>query len=158
MLAKNNLTIKIILSISILSLISAYVIEYLLGFKPCNLCLISRYPYIIAIIFILFNLLIYDLKKYNFLFLLILFFFASIISVYHVGIENNIFEEGLLCDVGRIESTNTTDLLKSLKDMPISCKEVTFKIFGLSLATFNTLLNFFLVSILIYKLKHYGKN
>ena len=155
-LSRKNLYI-VVLGYSILAIIFALYLEYYLNYQPCKLCLYQRVPFILAIFisFIGFN---FPKKDEVLILLITTFAVGMIISGYHFGIENNIFEEGLLCDVGRIESTNTTDLLKSLKDMPISCKEVTFKIFGLSLATFNTLLNFFLVSILIYKLKHYGKN
>ena len=66
--------------------------------------------------------------------------FFSIISIafYHFGIEQGFIKESLVCDLN-YESNNLSKeaLLNQLKEMPISCKDVTFKIFGLSLATFN---------------------
>ena len=47
--------LKIILFISLFSIISAYFIEYILGHQPCSLCLIERIPYGLSIILIIFN-------------------------------------------------------------------------------------------------------
>ena len=67
-----------------------------------------------------------------------------------MGIEQGVFSESLLCELGlNTNIQNPEDLLKSLKKTPISCKDVTFKIFGLSLATFNAFLSFVISYILI---------
>ena len=49
---KKKIEINIILFSSIFALIGAFFIEYILGHKPCNLCLFERIPYILAIILI----------------------------------------------------------------------------------------------------------
>ena len=65
--------------------------------------------------------------------------------MYHVGIEQGIFSESLLCELGGGNKVqNTDELLKTLENTPISCKEVTFTIFGLSLAIY------FIVIIILY--------
>ena len=82
--------------------------------------------------------------------ILLLFIFGSVTSIYHVGIEQGVFSESLLCELGlntNIQDTN--DLLKSLEKTPISCKDVTFRIFGLSLATFNAFLSIVISYILL---------
>ena len=82
----------------------------------------------------------------------LLFTFGAIVSVYHVGIEQGIFSESLLCELGiNNKVQNTEELLKTLENTPISCKEVTFTIFGLSLATFNAVLSI-LISYILLKL------
>ena len=79
-----------------------------------------------------------------------MFVFGSIISIYHVGIENGILSETFLCDLGINNNIlNPDELLKTLEKAPISCKDVTFKIFGLSLATFNTVLSIVISYILL---------
>ena len=49
MLNNNKLILNSVLAFSILSLTIAYFIQYILGHKPCNLCLIERIPYIASI-------------------------------------------------------------------------------------------------------------
>ena len=47
-----NLLLKLIFLISIVALASAFFIEYKLGHQPCNLCILERFPYFLAIIVI----------------------------------------------------------------------------------------------------------
>ena len=75
---------------------------------------------------------------------------GAIVSVYHVGIEQGIFNESLLCELGiNNKIDNTEDLLKTLENTPVSCKDVTFTIFGVSLATFNAVLSIVISYILL---------
>jgi disulfide bond formation protein DsbB len=84
--------------------------------------------------------------------ILLFFIFGSIISIYHLGIEQGIFSESLLCELGLNNNIqNPDELLKTLKKTPVSCKDVTFKIFGLSLATFNAVLSI-VISCILFKL------
>jgi len=67
------------------------------------------------------------------------------ISFYHVGIEQSLFNELGTCK-DSLNSGNTKDLLKELNRKGIiSCKEVGFKIFGLSLASINFIANMGLI-------------
>ena len=53
----------------------------------------------------------------------LLFIFGAVTSIYHVGIEQDIFSESLLCELGisgNIE--NSAELLKNLEKTPISCR------------------------------------
>ena len=156
---KNKFTLNIILLFSIFALITAYFIQYILGHEPCNLCLIERIPYFAAVILIS---LIFILNKYEKFFSLIVglfFIFGSIISFYHFGIEQGVFSESLVCDLGNYNTASSTqDLLKQLEKKTVSCKDVTFKILGFSLATFNTVFSFILSVIMIKNIKNYGKN
>jgi len=156
---KNKFTLNIILIFSIFALISAYFIQYILGHEPCNLCLIERVPYFAAVIFIS---LIFIFNKYEKLFSLIVglfFVFGSIISFYHFGIEQGFFSESLVCDLADNNTTiSTQDLLKQLEKKTVSCKDVTFEILGVSLATFNTIFSFALSVIMIKIFRNYGKN
>ena len=155
----NKLLLNGILTFSILSLSIAYFIQYVLGHKPCNLCIIERVPYIAAIILIS---LIFILNKYQKIIsslILIFFIFGAVVSFYHFGIEQGFFSESLVCDLGNSQPLNKEDLLNQLKKTEIvSCKDVTFRFLGLSLATINTVISLILSGIIIRVIKNYGKN
>ena len=155
----NKLLLNGILAFSILSLSIAYFIQYVLGHKPCNLCIFERIPYIAAIILIS---LIFILNKYQKIIsslILIFFFFGAVVSFYHFGIEQGFFNESLVCDLGNSQPLNKEELLNQLKRTEIiSCKDVTFRFIGLSLATINTIISFILSGIMIKVIKNYGKN
>ena len=159
MILNNKLLLNGILAFSILSLSIAYFIQYVLGHKPCNLCIIERIPYIAAIILIS---LIFILNKYQKIIsslILIFFFFGAVVSFYHFGIEQGFFNESLVCDLGNSQPLNKEELLNQLKRTEIiSCKDVTFRFIGLSLATINTIISFILSGIMIKVIKNYGKN
>ena len=156
---KYQWSLKLILFFSIFALISAYFIQYILGHQPCNLCLIERVPYISAVIIIL---LCFNLKKFekiSLIFLSIIFFLATMISFYHFGIEQGFIKESLVCDLDVREKTlNPEELLKKLKEKTVSCKDVTFKIFGLSLATINIIISLILSIITMKHFINYEKN
>ena len=155
----NKLLLNGILVFSILSLSIAYFIQYVLGHKPCNLCIIERIPYIAAIILIS---LIFILNRYQKIIsslILIFFIFGSVVSFYHFGIEQGFFSESLVCDLGNSQPINKEELLNQLKKAEIvSCKDVTFRFLGLSLATINTIISIILSGIMIKVIKNYGKN
>ena len=147
---------KIILNslifLSFIALSFAYFVEFVLGHEPCNLCKIERIPYIGSIILISFLIFTNKWEKIILSIILLLFIFGSVTSIYHVGIEQDFFSESLLCELGLNNNIqNSDDLLKSLEKTPISCKDVTFRIFGLSLATFNAFLSI-VISYIILKL------
>ena len=159
MILHNKLILNGILVFSILSLSIAYFIQYVLGHKPCNLCIIERIPYIAAIILIS---LIFILNRYQKIIsslILIFFIFGAVVSFYHFGIEQGFFSESLVCDLGNSQPLNKEDLLNQLKKTEIvSCKDVTFRFLGLSLATINTVISLILSGIMIKVIKNYGKN
>ncbi len=159
MILNNKLLLNGILAFSIFSLSIAYFIQYVLGHKPCNLCIIERIPYIAAIILIS---LIFILNRYQKIIsslILIFFIFGAVVSFYHFGIEQGFFSESLVCDLGDNQPLNKEDLLNQLKKTEIvSCKDVTFRFLGLSLATINTIISLILSGIIIKVIKNYGKN
>ena len=155
----NKLLLNGILAFSILSLSIAYFIQYVLGHKPCNLCIIERIPYIAGIILIS---LIFILNKYQKIIsslILIFFIFGAVVSFYHFGIEQGFYSESLICQLTNSEALNKEELLNQLKKAEVvSCKDVTFRFFGLSLATINTIISIILSGIMIRIIKNYGKN
>ena len=136
--------------ISFVALVSAYFIEYILGHQPCNLCLYERIPYFLAILIVLINYKYDKLEKYIILSLAIIFFIATILSLYHLGIEQGFIQESLLCDLEKgANILDKDEILKQLQQKNISCKDVTFKIFGLSLTSYNIIISILLTITLI---------
>ena len=156
---KNKTTLNIIFYISIVILCSAYFIEYILEYKPCNLCLIERLPYFLAIIIIFLGLSLNRFEKFIFISLGLIFASATILSLYHVGIEQGFFKESLVCiSNNEIDNLSKEDLLKEFQKTVISCKDVEFTLFGLSLATINVIISLIL-SVITFKLfLNYEKN
>ena len=156
---KNKDISILILLFSIFALIAAYFIQYILGHEPCNLCLIERIPYILTIIIISLSFVFKKYEKYFLILLSLVFIIATIVSFYHFGIEQGFIKESLVCDLSNKNSILTTEeLLKELTKKTISCKEVTFKILGLSLATINTIISLILSIIVINKILNFENN
>ena len=156
---KNKTIFNLILLFSIFALFAAYFVQYILGHQPCNLCLIERIPYILAIII---TTLSFVFKRYEKIYLILfslIFVSATLISFYHVGIEQGFIKESLVCDLSaQSNSLTTEDLLKELKEKTISCKDVTFKIIGLSLASINIIISLILSVITLKLFLNYEKN
>ena len=147
----------IILIISMISIISALYIEYILQYEPCKLCIYQRLPYIAAIFisFIGFN---YSSNDKILIILIMIFVLSAIISGYHFGIENNLFDGLSACVNDSLDISNKSKLLESLnQSMPVNCKDATFKILGISLAAINTILSILIVVFSIRTLV-YEKN
>ena len=152
------LLIKIII-FCMLALLFAYFVEYVLKHKPCDLCLIERIPYVATIILALIVLIFNKYEKIILIIVGLFFIFGTFISFYHFGIEQGFFNESLVCDLREMNKTiSAKDLLKELNTKSISCKEVTFRVFGFSLATFNTVISFVISAIVLRKGFNYGKN
>ena len=155
----NNIFLIIIFAVISLAIISALIIQYWLGHEPCKLCLYQRIPYFLAILLII---KIFFFKKYEKITLLILsliFVVSAVLAFYHFGIEQGLFNESLACttqDLSKILSKE--QLMEQLKQNTVSCKDVSFKILGLSLAAINTIFSLFLSVIFIKLFLNYGKN
>ena len=145
--------------ISLFTLISAYFIEYVLGHQPCNLCLIERIPYMGALIIIIINYKFNHLEKYLILLLVFIFLTGTVISLYHLGIEQGFITESLVCDLKKSSKIlSKEEILLQLQQKIVSCKDVTFKIFGFSLTTLNIIITL-LITIVFTKIYFsYDKN
>ena len=156
---KAEFYLKIIFLFSLIALISAYFIEYVLGYQPCNLCLIERIPYGLSIILITTIFIFKKSEKFIVLLLIITFIFSLSISVYHYGIEKGFFQESSVCKVKDFtENITKEDLIKQLNERIISCKDVTFRIFGLSLTSINIIISLLFIITLSKVFTIYEKN
>ena len=156
---KNKTILNLILLFSIFALIAAYFIQYVLKHQPCNLCLIERIPYIFSIIVTSICLFLKKFEKLSLIILSLIFFSATLLAFYHFGIEQEFIKESVVCDLD-VTSTDLSKetVLNQLKVMPMSCKDVTFKILGLSLATFNIFISLVLGGIAVKLFLNHEKN
>ena len=156
---KKKIELNIILSLSIFALIAAFFIEYILDHKPCNLCLLERVPYILVIVLVVLVTIFEKFERSIFFLLSLIFLSATILSFYHFGIEQGFIKESIVCNLNQ-ETSNLSkeDLLKELNTNIISCKDVSFRIFGLSLATINTFISLILSIITLKIFLNYEKS
>ena len=153
-----NTYLKIIFFISLISILSALFIEHVLGHQPCNLCLMQRIPYGLSIILIFLNYFLKKDQKFVVMLLALIFSFSFIISFYHFGIEQGFFEESAVCGLNNTtEIISKEEILKQLQTKTVNCKDVTFRIFGFSLTTFNMFISLILVFLLVKIFRNYEK-
>ena len=154
-----TVTLKLIFLISFLALASAFFIEYVLGHQPCNLCILERIPYLLALIIIVLNYKFIQFERYFILLLILIFLAATILSLYHLGIEQGFIEESLVCDLKKgSDLLSKESILKQLQEKNISCKDVTFKIIGLSLTSYNIIISLLITIGCLKVYLNYDKN
>ena len=158
----NQINKKILFSILIFILFTlffAFIIEYGLGHKPCNLCLYERIPYFLSVLLIAKLFLTKGLEKITLLILSIVFVLSSVLAFYHFGIEQGFFKESLVCATESLsENLTKQELLQQLKQNSINCKDVSFRILGLSLAAINTIFSLILSFVFIKLFMNCKKN
>ena len=155
----NNIFLIVILAIISFAIISALIVQYWLGHEPCRLCLYERIPYFLSMLLIT---KIFFIKKYERITLLILFLVfmsSTVLAFYHFGIEQGFFSESLACTTGDLSKTlSKEELLQQLKQNSIGCKNVSFRILGLSLAAINTIFSLVLSVIFLRLFMNYEKD
>jgi disulfide bond formation protein DsbB len=114
------------------------------------LCIYERYPYYLILLLSALFFLKNNWKSQ----LMVLIILTSIVSFflagYHVGIENGLINELSSCKTEVSKNMSKDILLKELQSkLAPSCKDVDFKLFGLSLASINMIMSLIL-TILYY--------
>ena len=156
---ENNLILIVILFFVSLVLISAFIIDYGLNHQPCKLCLYERIPYILSILLIIKILFVKKYEKITLFILFLIFIASTVLAFYHFGIEQGFFSESFVCKAGDLtETLSKEQLLEQLNKNSISCKDVSFRVLGLSLATINTILSIMLSVIFLKLFLNYAKN
>jgi len=153
---------KILFSILVftsLVLVSAFIIEHQLDHKPCKLCLYERIPYFLSMPLIIKILFTKKYERVTLLILFLIFISGAALAFYHFGIEQGFFSESLACTTGDLSKTlSKEELLEQLKQSGTSCKDVSFRILGLSLAAINTIFSLVLSVIFVKLFMNYEKN
>ena len=155
----NNILLIFLLFVISASLTAAFIIQYALGHQPCKLCIYERIPYILSI-FLIIELIFFKKNEKTTLSLLsLIFIISTILAFYHFGIEQGFFTESFVCESASFSETLTKDqLLEQLKQHAISCKDVSFKVLGFSLASINVIFSLALSVIFVRLFLNYGKN
>ena len=156
----NNVLLIFILAIISLTIISALIIQYWLDHEPCKLCIYERIPYFLSILLLIKILLFKKYEKITLFILFLIFTASAVLAFYHFGIEQGFFNESFVCKAGDLSGTLSKEqLLEQLnKYNIISCKDVSFRVLGLSLATINTILSIILSVIFLKLYLNYAKN
>ena len=156
---KNNTILIIIFFIILLSIISTLIIEHVLDHQPCNLCLYERIPYFVSALLLIYIFLFKKYERITFLILFLIFALSFLLAFYHFGIEQGFFSESFVCNVeNQSEILSKEELLKELNQKVVSCKEVTFRFLGLSLANINAILSVVLSIIFLKLFFNYGSS
>jgi len=157
----NNKTNKYFLYIILINIFIISVtlfIEYSLKIKPCILCLYERYPYYLILLFCSLFFLNNNWKNQLIILIILTSIGSFFLAGYHAGIEYGLINELLSCKVSANNIFSKDILLKELETrLASSCKEVNFKLFGISLASINTIISLIL-TILYYKIFSWIKN
>ena len=155
----NNVLLIFILAIISLTIISALIIQYWLGHEPCKLCIYERIPYFLSILLLIKILLFKKYEKITLFILFLIFIASAVLAFYHFGIEQGFFSESFVCKAGDLSGTLSKEqLLEQLNKYNISCKDVSIRVLGLSLATINTILSIILSVIFLKLFLNYAKN
>jgi disulfide bond formation protein DsbB len=156
-----NLTFKILGIGSMFVLSSALVIDYVLGFMPCHLCIYQRIPYVI---FCVLSLAWFKYSKQEkilraiFLCCVINAIFSVLLSGYHTGVERHVFGamEGCKSELSFDKINSVEDLEAQLELIPTAdCRKPAFKILFLSLAEINLIISLMVLVFILYKGKIY---
>ena len=155
----NNIFLIVVLVIISFTIISALIIQYWLDHEPCKLCLYERIPYFLSMLLIIKIIFIKKYERITLLILFLVFMSSTVLAFYHFGIEQGFFSESLACTTGDLSKTlSKEELLQQLKQNSMGCKNVSFRILGLSLAAINTIFSLILSVIFMRMFINYGKN
>ncbi len=133
------------LTISIFVLLCTFFIEYVMELAPCPLCIYQRFPYLCIIKISVTGIITKKNSNYTFVFILMNLLASCLLSIYHSGIEREIFVSGSLCSsvVTIPKDISTEEIVKMFYSEPIvTCSAAPFRVLTLSMTEWNFLLNF----------------
>lgn len=121
----------------------AYVAEYFFGFKPCELCLLQRYPYMMVIVFWIISALLPQTHRMQWWLLTLsaaALMIDAAIALYHTGVEWRIFTGPAACTEQYAAGRTLHEIRESLMGkQAVSCDEPALVFLGLSMAAWNAL-------------------
>jgi disulfide bond formation protein DsbB len=131
-----------ILAISLGALAAAFAGQYLFGLEPCILCLYQRVPWGIAALIAAVGLAGWAGRRDAVPLAVCAFVFAAggVLAFYHVGVEQHWWGSVAGCGGGPVSGLTLDDLRpESLATGLKPCDRVDWRLFGLSLAGYNTI-------------------
>ena len=152
---KKNWSI-IILTIAVITILTALTAEYIYNILPCKMCMYQRFSYYGLIVLSIIYILIKKQKNISYLLFVEIFLVLGLFfSLWHVGIEKNFIEGPSGCTNSLKNIGNVGDLKEYILNKPIvSCNEINWTFLGVSFAIYNSLLQLLILiinSILIIK-------
>ena len=141
--------ISIALIFSILALIIAFFLQFVVGLQPCYLCMLQRYGFAIMLFISLFGLIFYN-KNIISILLCLCSLYIIVISFWHIGVELQWWAASLECS-GMTENIGTLqeELKKALNSPAIAtCDQVSPKIMGITLVQWSFIYGLVLFIIL----------
>ena len=137
---------------STISMTLVYFTEYVLGYKPCPLCIYQRIPYFIIFFSSILSIIYNRIYKVGLLILIVSVISSIMISGYHSGVERDIFKPLDVCSTNNNMSSNISlaeylEIINQAQAVP--CTIPAFTIFGLSMADYNLIINIFMIYILL---------
>ncbi|MBT05698.1 MAG: hypothetical protein CMM32_02105 [Rhodospirillaceae bacterium] len=148
----------------ILSLLGAYLVETLYTAPPCMLCLYQRACYG-AVCFLCAAGWLANRTKRRILpsvtlagLCAMVLSFGTILALYHVGVENRWWTGTGGCTAEGTKALTVAELKEAILSAPmVSCSDVTWSLFGLSLATWNLFWSAFLSLFSLYIVRTWTK-
>jgi disulfide bond formation protein DsbB len=138
-------------TLSILPLISVYVLEYFFEIQPCKFCIYQRIPFFILSFLPIFFIKIKQHSFKAFFIILIMFGINAGLSFYQVGLENKWFVN-TTCK-GLSSASKFDNMFLSSGTLLQQCDVVKFRFLTLSLASWNLIycaMNFATINLLIF--------
>ncbi len=137
-------TLALIATAGSLALLAGAFIFQAFGYAPCELCLLQRWPHLVAI---LAGGAVYvtgwrQLAWGGALAALT----TALLGIYHTGIERGFWQGPTTCTSNGVTGVSAEDLLTQILQAPlIRCNEVAWSLFGLSMASWNAVFSLGLV-------------
>jgi disulfide bond formation protein DsbB len=126
--------------------------QYWGGLAPCELCLLQRWPWGVAIVISFIATMVGSRSALPWVALLlaVVFVVSAGLAFYHVGVEQGWFAGPTACS-GAPTAADTVDALKAqiLHQQPVRCDEPAWTLFGVSLAGWNLLASLVMVACCI---------
>lgn len=141
--------IYLIITISSIAILTAFIAEHLFKILPCKMCLYQRYPYyILILVSFIFLFLKNKNNKIYYILVEILLLIGIFFSLWHVAIENNLISGPPGCAISLENFDSNLSLKEYIINRPIvSCNEVNWTFLGISFAIYNSLLQIALLII-----------
>jgi disulfide bond formation protein DsbB len=131
-----------VLTTSAIVLVVVLLSQYWGGLAPCELCLLQRWPWGVAIVIAFIATMVGSRPALPWVALLLaaVFLISSALAFYHVGVEQHWFAGPTAC-TAPATGAETVEQLKTqlLRQQPVRCDEPAWTLLGVSLAGWNLL-------------------
>ncbi len=152
----DRLVSGLLLLVSAGLLVAVYVMQYGFGMRPCDMCLLQRYPVYgalgLGLIGVLFAGRRWAAKPLHGLAALA-YLVAGGLAIHHVGIEQGWWESMTGCASQFGQAQSLQEMYEMMMAAPaVRCDDVQFRLLGLSLAAWNIPTSFGLAMLLLLSL------